>query len=129
MAEVLSASSFPENSKVKLRTINGPTHLFDNQSMTAVLADGQTGTGPTDALICEGFEPNLWFLPTEDFVGTFDVETSPNGKDWVARKIDLNTPDSFGRNDLGFPIYAVRGNLKTRDAGSVKTIAYAERRK
>jgi len=112
------------------KTIDGPTHLFQNQSLNALLLDAKSAAENGRAAVVAGFEPNLFIYHT---AATFslDVYTSPDGVNWikVATVTQATAIKSLGRNELHFPIHSIIVDLTAAAGGNVSAQVYAERRK
>lgn len=112
------------------KTIDGPTHLFQNQSLNALLANALTSGGNGKVAVVAGFEPNVFVYGTATSF-TLDIYTSPDGKNWikVATVNEATAIKSFGRNELRFPVYAIAVDLTAVAGGNLSAQVYAERRK
>jgi hypothetical protein len=111
-------------------TVDGPTHLFSNQSLNAkLLAAAVVGANGKFAVVA-GFEPNLFVYGTASTF-SLDVYTSPDGANWikVATITEATAIKSLGRNELHFPVKAIAVDLTAVAGGNVSVQIYAERRK
>lgn len=112
------------------RGIDGPSHIFVNQSLFAKLANVLTSPGNGRVCIVEGFEPCLYIFGTSTSF-SIDIYTSPDGKNFVkvATVTQATAPLVFGRNELRFPIYAIAVDVTAVTGGNVSAVVYGERRK
>jgi|SRR5215831_10122790 len=110
--------------------IDGPTHIFANQSLLARLATLLTSPANGRKAVVEGFEPCLYIFGTSTSFNV-DIYTSPDGTNWVkvASATQATAPLVFGRNELRFPIYAITVDVTAVTGGNINAFVYAERRK
>lgn len=88
--------------------IPSPVYKLDNLRREARMLEKVSVVKESVGIIVEGWEASVQVSGL--FHGKVEIYNSPNGSDWVKRKTATG-PDLFGRNDIGFPTYAMKANI------------------